>query len=273
VTAAGPMPLLAFAACAALLGASPTPRGASPAGAERSSSNWAGYVASARPGSAPFTRVGAHWVLPRPRCGSSAGVGPTAAAIWVGLSGGGAASGRLEQAGTDDDCSASGVPHSFAWYEFAPAQWVRLPLQLAAGDTIAASVERVGDRVTVAIADLSRGTGVTRRAWLEAAASADAEWIVEAPSLCITIAFCGQQMLTDFGTLRFSDASARAGPRTGSIANVAWRTLRVSLRAGGTPFGGLAPEQNAAAAVPSRLSAAGSGFAVRWRAVPMRREG
>jgi hypothetical protein len=268
-----PMPLLALAASAALLTLAAPVGGAGRAGGERRSSNWAGYVARADPGAAPFTRVSARWVLPRAHCGSTATVGPTAAAIWVGLSGGGGSRTQLEQAGSAEDCSATGTPNYFAWYEFAPAQWVRLPLRIVAGDRIAASVARAGRRVSISVSDLTRGSRAAKRAWLETAASADADWIVEAPSLCSSLAFCGQQMLTDFGTVQFSDASARSGARSGSIANAGWRTLRVSLRAGGAPFGGFAPEQNAAAAVPSALNATGNGFSVRWRAVASRGRG
>jgi hypothetical protein len=71
-------------------------------------------------------------------------------------------------------------------------------------------------------------------------------------------------MLTNFGTVTFADTIARSRAQSGSIGDPAWSEIAVSLHEGG-PYGGFAPEQNAAAAVPSALSSNGSAFSVSWR--------
>lgn len=228
------------------------------------SSNWAGYVATVRGAPTRFSSVSGAVVLPRASCRSTTTVGPTAAAFWVGLGGSRRGPGTVEQAGVEADCSATGEAHYFAWYELAPGPWVRLRLAVGVGDTIVARVSVVGSRIVVEVADVSRGTRFVATLAMAAPDASSAEWIVEPPSVCTTIAFCGEQMLTDFGTVTFSAATARSGDRAAAIGGSAWRLTRLVLREGGVPFGGLAPEQHAAAAVPGAIGGGGS-FSVTWR--------
>jgi len=234
------------------------------------SSNWAGYVVSRRASSRSpfgFTKVSGRWVLPTANCGSTSTIGPTSSAFWVGLGGGEHASGEVEQAGTEADCSATGVPNYFAWYELAPHSWVHLRLDLEPGNAISASVTVLTTHITIVVRDVSRRTSISKTLRIAVPDTSSAEWIVEAPSRCTTLAFCGEQMLTNFGTIEFSDGTARSGAHSGPISDGAWIETPVWLHEGGEPYGGLAPEQNAAEAVPSALTQEGTAFSVSWRPV------
>ena len=234
------------------------------------SSDWAGYVARRTSSSgAPisFSTVSGRWVLPEANCSSTSIIGPTSAAFWVGLGGDQSGSNPvIEQIGTVADCSATGAPDYFAWYELVPAGWVKVRLNVSPGDTISAAVSVSGTRVTVLMRNVTRKTSFSKTLTIASPDSTSAEWIVEPPSVCTSVsgAFCGRQMLTNFGTVRFSDMIARSPTRRGSVRDPSWSETPVSLHEGG-PYGGFAPEQNAAEAVPSTLSRNGSAFSISWR--------
>jgi Peptidase A4 family len=234
------------------------------------SSNWAGYVAS---GSAAltvepttFSSVSATWVQPKADCGSKSSPGATSSAFWVGL-GGDSNSNALEQTGTEANCGSGGARY-FAWYELVPAGSAELSLNVTPGDTVSASVSVSGKRVSILMRNLSQGTSFARTLTMAAPDTSSAEWIAEAPSMCASSAQCRQQSLTDFGTIRFSNARAQSSGHTGSISDSSWTATPIKLRAAigpGGPFGGrFAHEQNGAAAQPSTLRQSGSAFSVTW---------
>ena len=191
------------------------------------SANWAGYVArrplaSTRGG---FTHVSAIWNVPTARCGGGASV----AAFWVGL-GGFAKASRLEQVGITVDCSRSGQPDHYAWYELPPRAPVRLPIDVNAGTVVAAAVT-VNKRSTVSFTlwNLTAGTRVSKDVRITSSEFASAEWIAEAPYACNSHLGCQPLSLTDFGSLTFRSARASLGEHEGSITDSHWTVIPVHI--------------------------------------------
>ena len=101
-----------------------------PTGDTESSLNWAGYLAS----HGRFTSVSATWTVPAVRATSD----PSAtASFWVGLDGRDSRS--LQQIGTTSGMMG-GAPYYGVWWEMLPGPAVDVPLTIAPGDTVTASV-------------------------------------------------------------------------------------------------------------------------------------
>src|ERR1035437_1411388 len=132
-----------------------------------------------------------------------------------GLGGFGERSKALEQIGTDADCTRFGSAVYSTWYELVPAAPITLKLKVHAGDAMVASVTVKDHDVTLRIRDLSTGKMFTRTRRVSRIDSSSAEWIVEAPSVCVPTNICRTLTLTDFGSVAFSDLSATAGGQTG----------------------------------------------------------
>jgi hypothetical protein len=199
------------------------------------STNWAGYAASGR----TFTSVSAAWTQPTATCTRK----QTYASFWVGLDG--YTSSSVEQTGTDADCSASGVPSYYAWYEMYPKYPVNLSpaaYPVAPGDHLRASVTFAAtNSFTLKITDSTRGWTFTTRQ-KHRASRTSAEVIAEAPS-----STGGVLPLTDFGTAGFSGASANGQ----SLAT--FTPDRIDMVSGSTTK-----------ATTGALSSAGA-FAVTWQ--------
>lgn len=230
------------------------------------SSNWSGYAVTGASKSARFDRVAGSWIQPRGSC--TAGQ-ETYSVAWVGLGGFNRGSRALEQTGTALDCTRSGHAVYSAWYELVPANPVTMSLAVHPHDLIDASVAEKQGRTILQVRDLSTHASrtVVRRASTLDLSSA--EWIVEAPSICITSGRCTPLPLTDFGTVSFFDASedtetlARA-----AIDAQALQVTRLELRDYSDGRSGpRATAAMAATGVASALSAAGNAFTVTWRAL------
>lgn len=198
------------------------------------SSNWSGYVANG----GTYTSVTGTWVVPTVSA-TTAG----ADATWVGI--GGVSGTDLIQAGTQASVTGSGAVTYEAWTEILPDYSRTAPLQITAGDS-----------VTVTITEQSSGLWLigmqnnTTRASYEKTLRYDssrssAEWIQEAPSTSRGIV-----PLDNFGTVRFSHASAVKNGRTGNLSALAAEPVAMNNRAGQT------------LAIPSTLGADGGSFAV-----------
>jgi len=226
------------------------------------SSNWSGYAAT---GTA-FSAVTGTWVQPTADC-TSATSPTTASAFWVGL-GGDTGSSALEQIGSEADCTGGAVSYS-AWYELVPKAAVKIALKVSAGDKLAATVRVNGTKVTLTISNQSTGTRFTRTLTMASPDISSAEWIAEAPSV-LTPGGTQVLPLTDFGTIRFSSATATsASGRTGTISDQAWSAARILLESqsgGPGPYGRFASESiGVVQAVPTGLSNGGGAFAVTWK--------
>ena len=174
--------------------ASSPPLHAAPAAQADISSNWAGYVVTGI-GSTPttaspsmsYTDVTGQWVQPRATC--TPGMA-TSVAIWVGLGGYSESSQDLEQTGTSADCSASGKPSYYIWYELVPADSVNLKVKIRPGDVIASSVVVNGTDILVQVNDRTRRVRFTKHLTMASPDLSSAEWITEAPSQCGSSGFC-----------------------------------------------------------------------------------
>ncbi len=253
----------AVLACALLL----TPSAAS-AASSALSTNWSGYLAlpSASVG-ARFRSVSGIWRQPTATC--SAGR-ETYSAVWVGLGGAREGASALEQIGTDADCTRSGQAVYSSWLELVPAAPVSLGLAVHAGDQMAASVTVNNHDVLLRLRDLSTGARLSTIRRASAVDLSSAEWIVEAPSACVTAARCQTLALTDFGTVAFTSATAVAREHTGPIVDPGWSAVAVELRqrslvdsGGGAATRGL-PARALITATPSAASTPLGAFSVAW---------
>jgi len=198
---------------------------------EESSLNWAGYVAI----DGHFTSVSATWTVPAVRAGSMPG---SAASFWVGLDGRSERS--LQQIGTTSASYRIG-PRYGAWWEMLPGPATDVPLAIAPGDVVSASVTSDGrGAFTLSLRDRTRGESFSVRRVDRAAPLTSAEVVVEAPA-----AVTGQLPLAAFGAVRFTDARVNGRP----LGSFAWSRVDMTV----------ASHHQAG---PSPLSDGGSAFTV-----------
>jgi Peptidase A4 family len=241
----------------------------SPAPAATVSANWAGYISSpsASVGSR-FSSVSGSWRVSSATC--SPGL-ESYSAVWVGLGGASENARALEQIGTDADCASSGSATYSGWYELIPAGPVNLRLKVYPGNEMSASVTVRSHDVTLRIRDLSTGARFTITKHVSSVDASSAEWIVEAPSLCVTSNACATVALTNFGTVVFSSATATADKHTGTIEDPDWSATALELRQGaGHDFGGrpgrrFGPTSALITATPSPVSGSEGFFTVSWQ--------
>jgi hypothetical protein len=215
-----------------------------------------------------YSDVTGQWIEPKASCSA----GATSVAIWVGLGGYSVSSQKLEQAGTSADCRANGRAIYYAWYELVPENAVDLKLQITPGDLITSAVVVDGTSVLVQVTDRTRGTRVTRRLTMDSPDRSSAEWIVEAPSECVSQFACQALPLADFGSVGFDSATATSTTgTTGSITDSRWWRTKIMLMPGAQRF--IVARQTsdtAGTATPSTLQDRGSQFGVTYgtEAVP-----
>jgi len=230
---------------------------------------WAGYdavAAAAAPGDGIrpyFRKITGAWREPAAQCAS---VDSSQASVWVGLGGvltTAAVYGPL-QIGTDSDCEHGSAVY-FAWYEAYPQPLVRVRLRVAANDALAAvvSVDAAGVPV-LTLEDQTSGAGFTkvmRDVHLHPLATDSAEWIVEGPAH-------RRPILTDFGSVSFTDATATqvgpSGSHSGSVDDPAWSYSEPDVLSGSDPGVHQSAVQRSAA--PGPLTASGDAFTVSFGA-------
>jgi hypothetical protein len=214
--------------------------------ATAASYNWSGYVATAAAGQ--ITAVSANWTVPVASCG---GGGDTYSSDWVGIDGYPNTDGTVEQDGTDSDC-AGGTPTYYAWYEMFPAGTTELPSghPVSAGDEMTASVTVSGTQWSLTVNDSnsqhswSYNESITQSGLQEASA----EWVAERPTVNGQYA-----VLTDFGSVTFTGASATLGGQSGTIASV-----------GGVPLEMVSSSDDHVLASPGALGGSGNSFSDTW---------
>jgi len=234
------------------------------------STNWAGYVVSRSAGSGSgsgFSSVSGTWTVPGAACAAGR---ESHSAVWVGLGGANEHANGLEQVGTDADCARTGAAEYSAWYELIPAGPVNLKLSVRPGDQMTASVTVRAHDVTLRMRDLSTGARASATRHVANVDVSSAEWIVEAPSVCLAADACATLGLTDFGTVSFASATATAEGHTGPIADPAWSASALELRQAadqgfrGRPGRRFGVTDALVTATPSAVSGANSAFSVTW---------
>jgi Peptidase A4 family len=226
------------------------------------SSNWAGYAVH-RAG-VRFTKVFAAWRQPRATCVRGQ---RSFSAVWVGLGGYNQSSNALEQIGSEVDCTSAGNVSSSVWYELVPAASQSIRMHVRPGDALTASVTVVGHRVTVVLSDNTTHRSFRKTLHPSLVDTSSAEWIVEAPSECVSNNSCQTLPLANFGTTTISSATAQVvGGHTGSISDSAWDTTKIKLTPGARRFVNLG-SGTAGVATPSSLSNDGSSFKVTFSSV------
>ena len=211
--------------------------------------DWAGYSATGT----PINTVSGSWTQPAANCSSGKA---TQSAFWVGIDGFAPTDTTVQQVGTDADCSKGSkkVPSKasyYAWFEMYPGPLVVLntaSFPVAPTDVLTASVTQVGAAYQLAIIDVGHWTFSTTQAVSTTPLNASGEWIVEAPTTCKGTK-CKPVLLTDFGSVAFTGATADGQPvdgtgftphqitmtknKKGTIVKAATSTLA----SGGTAFG------------------------------------
>jgi hypothetical protein len=228
------------------------------------STNWSGYVDT----SDTFQTISSSWTQPTVTCKAGSGGGggllggllggasgsSAYSSFWVGLDG--YTSKSVEQTGTDSDCTSSGTPSYYAWYEMYPAGSIQLSTAtypVKPGDVMTGSVTSSpsASTFTMTLTDNTAHWVFTFTASSSGLARSSAEWVAEAPSEC-NFLFCSQLPLADFGTVAFSNAVVtNTAGASGPISK--FNNVAVQMASGGT-----------VEATPSFLNAAGNGFSVAW---------
>ncbi len=188
--------------------------------------------------------------------------------MWVGLGGYRLSSSAVEQIGTELDC-VGGRPKSSAWYEMTPSAAHGVRIGLHPGDLVAASVSAAGDRVTIAISDLTSHRTFQRT--LSPSHLIDvssAEWILEAPSECIFgTSACQTLPLANFGRAGFTLARAQlASGQVGTISTPGGEDTKITLGPRAPLFVSIHPGQvPVGTATPSGLINSGSSFTITYQ--------
>jgi len=225
------------------------------------STNWAGYAVH-RDG-VSFHQVSGTWTQPGATCVKGQ---PSYSATWVGLGGYDPTSNALEQIGTEVDCTRTGKVSSSAWYELVPAPSRTISLPVAPGDVMHATVTVTGHRVVVDLVNLTERHRFQKTFETSSIDVSSAEWIVEAPSQCVSQFACQALPLADFGSVSFAAATATAANgRSGTIVDSRWQRTKIRLTAGNERLV-LARNTSytAGTAAPSALRARGSRFDVTY---------
>ena len=180
--------------------------------------------------------------------------------MWVGIGGFKPTSDALEQIGTEVDCNPAGNTVSSAWYELVPAPSKTISLAVHPGDVMHATVTVMGHHVTVVLRNLTSHKTFRKSLNAPSIDVSSAEWIVEAPSECISQFACQALPLANFGSVGFDSATVTStNGIAGSIISPRWWRTKIELTPGSQRF--IVARQTsdtAGSATPSPLSGAGS---------------
>jgi len=222
------------------------------------SSNWSGYAVTGATGS--ITSVQGTWVVPAVTCGS----GETSySAFWVGIDG--FTSTTVEQTGTDSDCS-HGVPTYYAWFEFYPKASKSIStVPIHAGDKVGASVTFASGKFKIGIKDFTTGKTFGSSSAVSGAARSSAEFIVEAPSICVLVK-CHLASLSNFGTAGFGSDNTGISSSINCAVGVNGAVAALGTYGSAIQEITMVSQNNPSIvkSLPSAVSADGTSFTVQW---------
>jgi Peptidase A4 family len=227
---------LAAVAAFALLpaaGAAASPHGLKHKYGRGTSTNWSGYAVNGTAGS----RVIGTWDQPAATCSSGE---DSWSSPWVGIDGN--SSNTVEQIGTDTDCS-NGSPYYYAWYEMYPKSLVVIPMTVLPGHSYTGEVTYTSGAFVMRLTDNSTGATYQTTQVSKRAKRSSVEWVMEGPS---------SGLLTNFGSVSFTGASATISGQTGNLGSLGnAQPITMVTRSG------------ASRAVPTAVSG-GTSFGVNW---------
>jgi hypothetical protein len=200
------------------------------------STNWSGYAVDGT----SATQVIGSWK--QPGVVSCASRENSWSSPWVGIDGD--TSNTVEQIGTDTDCS-NGAPTFYAWYEMYPKSLVVInSVSVSPGNTFTASVTYNSNNSTylLTLTNNTTGQSFSTSQFSKKARRTSVEWVMEGPS---------SGLLTNFGSIDFSGASATIGGQTVSPSSSNAQSIT------------MVTSQGVPRAVPT--SASGGGFTVNWQ--------
>lgn len=174
------------------------------------SRNWSGYAATG----GKFTSVTGTWTVPKPTASSV----QTTAATWVGI--GGTRTHDLIQAGTEETTSTGGQVRYNAWVELLPASSQRVPLRVAAGDSVTVSItQQTTGTWLINMVDNTTGQKYETTKQYNSSLSS-AEWVEEAPS-------GGRRVLPleNFGTVHVTAGSAVKDGKKSSLTQLGAKSI------------------------------------------------
>jgi Peptidase A4 family len=198
------------------------------------STNWSGWDVT---GSGASHVIGT-WTQPAATCSTRES---SWSSPWVGIDGD--TSNTVEQIGTDTDCS-NGTPFYYAWYEMYPKKLFTIGMAVSPGNSFTGEVTSTSPTTFVLrLTNNSTGASFQTTQTTRKARRSSVEWIMEGPS---------SGLLTNFGSVGFSSASATINGQTGSLGSLS----------GAQPIT-MVTSQGASRAVPSGVS--GDSFSVNWQ--------
>lgn len=194
--------------------------------------NWSGYVAMSpkrSPGRRYFKSVTGTWTVPVAHCERAKGA--QSSTVWVGL--GGYHTGAQEEVGTDSNCTASGKPSYYAWFELVPyisyRAFPKVTDKVFPGDTLTGLVRVLSPTlVELRLHDSTRGWTFMRKITYSSQDTSTADWVVEAPAKCVHYR-CHRANLANFGKVTMRNISATARGSSGTLTNPRWKVLPVRL--------------------------------------------
>lgn len=214
------------------------------------SANWSGYADDNSTGKV-YSKVSGKWKEPAIKgCTKSSPL--TAAGFWVGIDGY-IGSSTVEQDGTFALCG-DGTPITYyTWWEMYPSNAVQMVgSKVKPGDTITASVVRTGTSYKLSVTDSTapgNSFSTTQKCAATTCKDSSAEWIGEAPS-----ASGGEVPLPNFGTWTLTNATVKAGSKSGTIKTFPDDKITMSDSS---------PKNSA---VPGPLNTKGNSFKDVWKA-------
>jgi peptidase A4-like protein len=197
------------------------------------STNWSGYDATG----SGATQVIGTWTQPTATCGRREN---SWSSPWVGIDGD--TSNTVEQIGTDTDCS-KGTPFYYAWYEMYPKSLVTIKMPVSPGQSFTGEVTATSPTTfLLSLTNNTTGAHFETTKTSKTAQRSSVEWIMEGPS---------GGLLTNFGTVGFSDGSATINGQTADVGSLPSVQPITMVTQSGTPR-----------AAPRDLS--GESFSVDW---------
>ena len=193
---------------------------------------WSGWIDQGK--GLHFNRVSATWRVPTVSCPPLGGA--SYSLTWIGL--GGSNENKLEQIGTETDCSghfgaSPSTSYSALWWEVLPSPQQYPVQEVSPGDLVQASVAVKGKIATMWLKDLTQGWTFVKRTKPRELTEDSADWIEEDPEICpgtVIFVSCPEKPFAHYRTVTFTHAKTTdTAGFTGSISDPHWYAFRYGM--------------------------------------------